>query len=116
MRHLRVPSKLSKGWLAGPWESALPVSLGYAAEGIDEPHVHPHLTEIYLVARGTSRLRVGLETIELSAGSVVIVDAGEPHTFLASSPDYLHFVLHVAPDSRHPDVRKELIDRSELGL
>jgi mannose-6-phosphate isomerase-like protein (cupin superfamily) len=115
VRHHRVPLGVPKGWLAGPWESSLPVSVGYASEGIDEPHVHPTLTEVYLVARGTSQLRVGVETVELGPGSVVIVEPGEPHTFLTSSRDYLHFVLHLA--TNEPDkIGKVAVDRSELGL
>jgi mannose-6-phosphate isomerase-like protein (cupin superfamily) len=62
---------------------------------IYEPHVHPILEEVYLVARGTSQLRVGHQTLHLAAGIVVIVEAGEPHTFLTSSTDYLHFVLQI---------------------
>ena len=116
VRHLCVPLTDSKGWLAGPWESSLPVSIGYASEGIDEPHLHPTFTEVYLVARGTSQLRVGLETLELVPGSVVIVDPGEAHTFLASSPDYMHFVLHLPPQLPRSGVDKVAVDRSELGL
>lgn len=65
---------------------------------------------------GTSRIRVGTETVELSPGSVVIVDPGEPHTFLANSPDYLHFVLHIPPNGPELDARKVAVERSELGL
>jgi len=111
VRHFTVPPVSPKGWLAGPWESGLPVAIGYANEGIDEPHLHPDLTEIYLVARGASRLRVGRETVELAPGSVVLVEPGEPHTFLSSSPDYMHFVLHVGADAT-----KVGVARSELGL
>jgi quercetin dioxygenase-like cupin family protein len=116
MRHRRVPLGDPKGWLAGPWESSLPVSIGYASEGVDEPHLHATLTEVYLVARGNSQLRVGLETLELVPGSVVIVDPGEPHTFLASSPDYMHFVLHVPAREPSPDADKVPVDRMDLGL
>jgi quercetin dioxygenase-like cupin family protein len=94
----------------------LPVGVGYAFEGIDEPHFHPTLTEMYLVARGTSLLRVNFETVELVPGSVVIVEPGEPHTFLASSPDYLHFVLHIASNGSNIDTGKVAVDRSQLGL
>ena len=103
-----------KGWLAGPWESELSIAIGYAIEGIDEPHLHRALTEIYLVARGNSRLRVGTETLDLAPGSVVIVEPGEPHTFVESSPDYLHFVLHLAPDGEPAD--KVATCRADLGL
>jgi hypothetical protein len=54
MRHFTVPLDQRKGWLVGPWESNPPVAIGYASEGIDEPHLHPYLTEIYLVARGSA--------------------------------------------------------------
>ena len=116
MRHRRVPPGDLKGWLAGPWESSLPISIGYASEGIDEPHLHPTITEVYLVARGTSQLRVGRETVELVPGSVVIVDPGEPHTFLASSPDYMHFVLHLPAQEPGLGAHKLAVDRTELGL
>ena len=116
MRHFRVPLGDPKGWLAGPWDSSLPVSIGYASEGVDEPHLHPTLTEVYMVARGTSQLRVGLETLELVPGSVVIVDPGEPHTFLISSPDYMHFVLHLPAQEPSPGAHKVAVARTELGL
>jgi mannose-6-phosphate isomerase-like protein (cupin superfamily) len=93
----------------------MPVSIGYASAAIDEPHVHPTLTEVYLVARGTSQLRVGTETVGLGPGSVVIVEPGEPHTFLTSSPDYLHFVLHLGTNEPD-DIGKLAVDRSQLGL
>src|ERR1700694_1786582 len=99
MRHFIVPLDQRKGWLAGPWDSNLPIAIGYASEGIDEPHMHPDLAEIYLVARGSSCLRVGLHTIELGPGSIVIVEPGEPHTFLESSPEYMHFVVQVGLDN-----------------
>ena len=47
----------AKGWYAGPWNSDLPIAIGYANAGVDEPHVHTQLTKIYLVARGTSEIR-----------------------------------------------------------
>ena len=94
MRIERIDSAATKGWLAGPWDSKLGVSVGYATAGVDEPHLHTELTEIYLVARGASQLRVEQTTVELSAGDAVIIEPGEAHTFLWSSPEYLHFVIH----------------------
>ena len=44
----------SKGWYLGPWNSPLGVSVGYANEGIDEPHLHTRISEIYMVARGSA--------------------------------------------------------------
>jgi mannose-6-phosphate isomerase-like protein (cupin superfamily) len=116
MPQYREPLGHPKGWLAGPWESTLPVSIGYASEGIDEPQVHPALAEVYLVARGSSRLRVGSETLDLVPASVVIVEAGEAHTFLASSSDYMHFVLHVPAPQTGSGAHKVSVDTSTLGF
>lgn len=106
-----------KGWLAGPWDSGLGVSVGFATEGIDEPHLHTRITEIYLVARGSSSVRVEGETVELGAGDALIVEPGEAHTFFGSSADYLHFVVH-SPGLTGDEARREkqLVSRSRLGL
>jgi mannose-6-phosphate isomerase-like protein (cupin superfamily) len=106
-----------KGWFAGPWDSDLAISVGYANAGIDEPHVHTEITEIYLVARGRSSVRVGRETVELIEGDALILSPGEAHTFLSSSDDYLHFVIHAPGPSGEPArAEKRSISRSELGL
>jgi mannose-6-phosphate isomerase-like protein (cupin superfamily) len=117
MRVERADHATVKGWYLGPWNSGLPISLGYAPQGIDEPHVHTRITEIYLVARGTSELRVGDQTVTLTAGDVVVVEPGEPHTFLSSSADYFHFVIHI-PGLQGDAARDEriAITRAELGL
>jgi mannose-6-phosphate isomerase-like protein (cupin superfamily) len=106
-----------KGWFAGPWDGDLAVALGFANEGVDEPHFHSRITEIYLVARGSSIIRVEDESIDLREGDALIIEPGEAHTFLASSEDYLHFVIHtpglVGNDAR---TEKQLVPRSRLGL
>ncbi len=110
------PSR-EKGWYVGPWNSELPLSIGYANAGVDEPHVHSIITEIYLVARGTSRVRIERETILLSAGDILIVEPGEAHTFLESTPDYFHFVLHtpgLAGDKALAE--KTIVWRERLGM
>ena len=40
MRLERADPGAAKGWYAGPWNSNLTVSVGYAHQGIDNPHVH----------------------------------------------------------------------------
>jgi quercetin dioxygenase-like cupin family protein len=91
--------------------------VGYANAGIDEPHFHTGITEIYLVARGKSLIRVEEETIILSTGDVIIVDAGEAHTFLESSLDYLHFVIHVSSSINEKVLaEKTPVPRARLGL
>ena len=106
-----------KGWYLGPWNSDLAVSIGYANGGIDQPHVHTRVTEVYLVARGTAVVRIEREEVVLQSGDVLAVEPGEAHTFLSSSSDYFHFVLHV-PGSASDETRKEkeIVSRARLGL
>lgn len=107
----------AKGWYAGPWNSALPISVGYATIGIDEPHVHTFVTEIYLIAQGTAQLRIEQVTVTVSAGDMLVLVPGEAHTFLSNSPDYLHFVIHtpgIAGEDAHAE--KVAVTRARLGL
>lgn len=117
MRIERADPNAPKGWYLGPWNSDLAVSIGYANEGIDEPHLHTRITEIYMVARGTSVVRVEGQTITLEAGDAIVVEPGEAHTFLTSSVDYFHFVLHV-PGLAGEEARaeKKQAKREQLGL
>jgi mannose-6-phosphate isomerase-like protein (cupin superfamily) len=115
IRHLDL--LLRKGWYTGPWDSNLDISIGYANTGIDEPHVHQHITEIYLVARGESQLRVEKQTLHLCAGDMIVIEAGEAHTFLSSSLDYLHFVIHTPGlVGEQAGAEKKPVPRSRLGL
>jgi mannose-6-phosphate isomerase-like protein (cupin superfamily) len=50
--------------------------------------------EIYLVAKGTAIAVVNEERIVLKEGDLLVVEPKEHHTFLESSEDYLHFVIH----------------------
>ena len=107
----------AKGWYAGLWNSELPIAIGYANAGIHEPHMHTQITEIYLVARGTSQIRVEQETITLHGGDMIIIEPGEAHTFLSNSPDYFHVVLHtpaLSGDNACHD--KQPVARARLGL
>jgi mannose-6-phosphate isomerase-like protein (cupin superfamily) len=117
MRVERANATSDKGWYIGPWNSSLQVSVGYANKGIDEPHVHAQITEIYLVARGTAQIRVERETVTLAPGDIIAIEAGEAHTFLNSSPDYLHFVVHT-PGLSGTSARgeKSVVPRSRLEL
>jgi quercetin dioxygenase-like cupin family protein len=106
-----------KGWYAGPWDSNLSISVGFANKGIDQPHVHSRITEIYLVARGTAEIRVEKQTITLAAGDMIIVNPGEAHTFLSSSPEYYHFVIHTPGlTGEKARTEKSSIPLSRLGM
>jgi uncharacterized protein YjlB len=108
MRIERGQHSSNKGWYVGPWNSKLTVSIGYAHVGVDEPHLHTSIHEIYLVSRGSCHVRIERETVQLVAGDVLIVQPGEAHTFLQHSADYFHFVLHV-PGRTGADARADKV-------
>lgn len=93
MIHQRIDWSIPKGWFSGPWNSTLPIPVGYANEGVAETHYHAHMHEVYLVARGTSVALVQGKRVELRAGDMLAVEPGEVHSFVESSADYFHFVL-----------------------
>ena len=117
MRVEKADPDAAKGWYLGPWNSALNAAVGYAHAAIDEPHLHRRTTEIYLVARGHAEARIENETVHLDPGDVLVVEPGEAHTMLTSSPDYLHFVVHLPglpPGEARAD--KVMASRERLGL
>ena len=94
MIHQQIDPQIPKGWFVGPWNSGVPVPIGYANEGIDLPHLHEQMYEVYLIAQGTSIAVIDGQSISLSAGDILVVEPGEVHTFTKSSANYLHFVIH----------------------
>lgn len=94
MIHLTHDESQPKGWFVGPWNSNVPIPVGYANEGIDELHYHTQMYEIYLVAQGRSTAIVDGKEITLQPGSILVVEPNEVHTFTNSSDNYLHFVIH----------------------
>jgi mannose-6-phosphate isomerase-like protein (cupin superfamily) len=110
-------SQSAKGWYAGPWDRSFPLPVGYAHAGIDDPHLHRRMTEVYLIARGTAEVRVEQETISVEAGDMLVVEPGEAHTFLATSPEYFHFVIQM-PGLSSEEIRAErlTVPRARLGL
>jgi quercetin dioxygenase-like cupin family protein len=89
-------SRAAKGWYNELSHPSLP-AVGFANQGINEPHYHRQLYEVYLVARGSSVMVVDDTSIALQAGDVVVVEPGQVHTFVENTPDYFHFVLHCPP-------------------
>jgi mannose-6-phosphate isomerase-like protein (cupin superfamily) len=93
------------------------VSVGFANAGVNEPHLHRETFEVYLVACGSSAMRVEQESLNLAMGDVVVIEPGEAHTLLESSADYHHFVIHV-PRRGQALVKgdKEPVSEGRLGL
>ncbi len=117
MRIEKADPDVAKGWYLGPWDSDLTISVGFANEGVDEPHFHKRMTEIYCIARGVAEMRVDQQTVVLVENDVLIVEPGEVHTFLASSPDHFHFAIQV-PGLQGEEAKadKVLVSHAELGL
>ena len=109
----RSATDAGKGWFAGPWDGPLPIALGYAGRGVDEPHVHDEMFEIYLVARGSSVATVDGRRVELMAGDALVVEPGESHTFVSSTDDYLHFVVPAPFVDGHKRAAKPVAPRGD---
>ena len=117
MRIKQADKDRVKGWYCGPWDSDLGISLGYANEGVDEPHMHQRMTEVYFMARGTAVMRVEKETVELVQDQVIVIEPGEAHTFLSSSPDHFHFVIQTPGlYGEQAKADKVRVSGSRLGL
>ena len=112
---LEHANDLLKGWSVGAWNSSLPIAIGFANQGIDEPHVHLQITEIYLVARGEAEIRIERETLKLRIGDILVVEPGEAHTFISSSPEYFHFVIH-APSLVAEELKRDKMSVTHLQL
>lgn len=93
MKQFKIDPTQAKGWFVGPWNSEVPVPIGYANEGVPIHHLHEQMYEIYLVAQGESKILVDGATITLRKGDCLVVEPNEAHTFLWNSADYLHFVI-----------------------
>jgi mannose-6-phosphate isomerase-like protein (cupin superfamily) len=116
MRLEQADLTAAKGWYLGPWNSELAAAVGYAHAAIDEPHLHRRITEIYLIAQGEAVARVEHETVHLKAGDVLVIEPGEGHSFVTSSPEYLHFVVHLPglpADEARAD--KVIVPRERFG-
>ena len=95
MLHDRIDASKSKDWFYGPWNSNVAIPVGYANAGIREKHFHSQMQEIQLIAQGHSIAEVERQRISLTAGDILVIEPGEVHTFIESSPNYLHFVIQV---------------------
>lgn len=93
MIHQQADKSQAKGWFVGPWNTAVPIPVGYATEGIELLHWHEQMFEIYLVAQGQTTAVINSHPVILQAGDILVVEPGEQHTFRDSSPDYFHFVI-----------------------
>jgi len=77
----------------------------WAAGAVDDQQPHPE-DEVYYVASGRARLRVGLDDREVTPGSVVYVRAGVEHRFYEIS-EALRVLIFWSPARSTPGRRIE---------
>ena len=116
MRLEKPLSNVAKGWYFGPWNTDSTISVGYANEGVDEPHYHRRMTEIYLMARGVATMQVDGRPVALEAGDVIVIEPGEVHTFLHASPDHFHFVIQTPGLAGDEAVADKVVIATAPGL
>lgn len=68
------------------------------------PHVHPQQEERFHVLRGTLRLRVGAENLEVGPGGRLTVPQGTPHRFWNAGSDELRLMCEVRPALHFEDL------------
>ena len=63
------------------------------------PSLHKHdYDEVFVVQEGTATMTAGDRTIEVSAGDIVVVPAGQPHAFVNSGTGPLRQIdIHLSP-------------------
>lgn len=117
MRIAHADGSVAKGWYLGPWDSDLGVSVGYANQGVDEPHLHRQMAEVYMIAHGKAEMRVESTTVVLAEKDIIVIEPGEAHTFLSSSPDHFHFVIQTPGlQGQAAKADKVPVPRERLGL
>jgi mannose-6-phosphate isomerase-like protein (cupin superfamily) len=81
-------------------EHALGISLLFVeAEPGRGPSLHTHpYAEVFIVQEGQGTYTVGDKEVEARAGDILLVDAGEPHSFVSSGTEPLRQIdIHLSP-------------------
>ena len=61
-------------------------------------HVHREHEEVFIVTGGKLRFRSGTESVDVEAGTVVVVPIGVPHTFSNPFEETATFIGTMTPD------------------
>jgi mannose-6-phosphate isomerase-like protein (cupin superfamily) len=80
-------------WQGEPAGAGIAVIFNYLAAPGGGPRLHRHpYPETFIVRSGTAVFTVGGETIEASAGQIVVVPANTAHTFTNAGPGPLETI------------------------
>jgi mannose-6-phosphate isomerase-like protein (cupin superfamily) len=87
-------------------------------------HLHRDHDEAFIVTEGKLRFTSGSDSVDVGAGSCVIVPAGTPHTFSNHFGETATFICTLTPDlyvdyfrdlSKLPVDERGLLDPADLG-
>ena len=87
----RTPGRSAEVFVDGDLE------LRFAAKPTDGPQVPHEKDEVYFIAAGTARYRVGDSVTEVGPGDVCFCAARMPHGFENNSDDFCVWVLFYGP-------------------
>jgi mannose-6-phosphate isomerase-like protein (cupin superfamily) len=95
-RERKTSGKLYFEFLRVPAMSAGVYVLAAGATDLQKPH---HEDELYYVVRGRAQMQVGSEHAEVSAGSVIFVEAEQEHRFYDISEELEVLVFFAPPET-----------------
>jgi len=71
--------------------------------GATTEHYHSVAEEIYLITRGTGRMRIGAEEREVGVGDAIAIPPGARHKLWNTGVDTLRLLCFCAPGYEHED-------------
>jgi mannose-6-phosphate isomerase-like protein (cupin superfamily) len=82
--------RLTVTWVEGPPDSE------------QATHAHPNSEQAYVIVRGRGLMKVGNEQQEVSAGTLVVVPPGTPHSVRCIGDELLVYVSAASPSFEVP--------------
>jgi len=97
----RLPAEPTQAWPEGaPFVTLMAgatMSLEvFAPRGADRQLAHAQ-DALYIIHRGTARLRIGAQDFDCAAGDALFVAAGTDHRFESFSEDFVTWVVFFGP-------------------
>lgn len=68
-----------------------------------ELHLHRRTEEIYHITQGTGRMRLGTESLNVSAGDTIVIEPGTPHCITNTGRNELKILCASSPAYSHDD-------------
>lgn len=93
LRHLLS----QEGWRLA--EAGMPIQVGvkFGTSPFARRHLHRTMAEYFLLVAGSMKVSVAGQALEMEKGDLLVVEPGEAHEVLASSPDALLLLMMPPP-------------------